>query len=277
MAAEIDTSSECNKLHPWTGASPQTEQGYYQQFDSLRKYIELCASEQLSFHAFPKIITDCQYTNTSDTTRYDRVREWCKSVLYLNTTEPDYFCADLGTIADTYLYGQWKIPNAALAIFEYLAQNPNCNSEGLQQVIKDNIRSRHDTYLTYKQFDSNAVEDTILPTMKQLGLDSLLALHGSASVPFSLPPTYLSSFTSIPNPFIDETNLRFTLNRLAYLTIAIYDELGRPVWGDGSGRTFEVGEHEISIDGKSLLIGSFYARIATGFGEVKTVKLVHVK
>ena len=31
------------------------------------------------------------------------------------------------------------------------------------------------------------------------------------------------------------------------------------------------------IDGKNLPSGTLYARISTGFGEVKTVKLVHDK
>ncbi len=276
MAVLIDTTSECATLRPWRGVSPQTEQDYAQQYDSLRKYIELCAIEQLSFHAFTSLISDCQYTNITDTTRFDRFREWCKSVLYLNTTESDYFCADLEAIATTYFYGKWKIPNAALAIFEYLANNHNCNSEGLQQEIKDNIRSRHDTWKTLHDGGDTTAEDTVLPSLEKLGLGFLLKqdVHGPVS---PLPSQYLTSFTASQNPFKGETKLRFTLNRMAYITIDIFDELGRPYYGNGDGRTFEAGDQEVPIDGRSLPSGSLYARISTGFGEVKTVKLVHEK
>ncbi|MBS1904774.1 MAG: T9SS type A sorting domain-containing protein [Bacteroidetes bacterium] len=86
---------------------------------------------------------------------------------------------------------------------------------------------------------------------------------------------FLSSFTGSPNPFTKETELTYVLNRMTYVTVAIYDELGRMVWGDGKGRSLDAGTHTIDIDGASLPSGTLYARISTGFGEVKTVKLVH--
>ncbi|MDP4221601.1 MAG: T9SS type A sorting domain-containing protein, partial [Bacteroidota bacterium] len=85
----------------------------------------------------------------------------------------------------------------------------------------------------------------------------------------------LASFTSSPNPFIKQTALQFTLTRMTYITIAVYDELGRLVWGDGKGSSLSAGTHSILIDGSSLPQGTVYARISTGFGEVRTVKLVH--
>ena len=33
--------------------------------------------------------------------------------------------------------------------------------------------------------------------------------------------------------------------------------------------------HRVYLDGNSLPSGTLYGRISTGFGEVKTVKLVH--
>ncbi|HET9136153.1 MAG TPA: hypothetical protein VFO76_05905 [Candidatus Kapabacteria bacterium] len=85
---------------------------------------------------------------------------------------------------------------------------------------------------------------------------------------------FLSSLESFPNPFKKETHLRFHLNRMAYTTIGIYDVLGHQVLGDGKGKSLEAGDHEVVVDGSLLPDGSIYARIETGFGEVKTVKLV---
>jgi hypothetical protein len=64
---------------------------------------------------------------------------------------------------------------------------------------------------------------------------------------------------------------------MTYTTIAVYDVLGRLVWGDGRGSSLEAGEHSIHLDATNFPSGTLYARIATGFGEVKTVKLVHEK
>jgi hypothetical protein len=64
---------------------------------------------------------------------------------------------------------------------------------------------------------------------------------------------------------------------MAYIQLAIYDVIGRLVWGDGRGSSLEAGEHTVHIDGTKLLSGTLYARISTGFGEVRTVKLVHEK
>ena len=86
----------------------------------------------------------------------------------------------------------------------------------------------------------------------------------------------INSFITRPNPFTTEANLDFTLSGNAYVQLAIYDELGRLVWGDGEGSSSEKGEHSIYIDGRSLPGGTLYARISTGFGQVKTLKLVHV-
>ncbi len=99
---------------------------------------------------------------------------------------------------------------------------------------------------------------------------------GVSSRTKSLSGASLLSFTSSPNPFVGQSSLEFILNRMSYVTLAIYDELGRSVRKYPSS-SLEAGIHDIQIDGSSLPGGTLYARIAAGFGEVKTVKLVHEK
>ncbi|MEP7233933.1 MAG: hypothetical protein ABI778_01435 [Ignavibacteriota bacterium] len=122
-----------------------------------------------------------------------------------------------------------------------------------------------------------------LPTLDSLGLDLLLKAGVTSSISL-LPSHCLGSFSASKNPFRNEMKLRFTLTRMAYITIDIFDELGKSYYGSaegspwrGTGRPFETGDHELVIDGGSLPSGTLYARISTGFGEVKTVKLVHEK
>ncbi|MFI5265093.1 MAG: T9SS type A sorting domain-containing protein, partial [Candidatus Kapaibacterium sp.] len=80
--------------------------------------------------------------------------------------------------------------------------------------------------------------------------------------------------TSNPNPFTADAKLRFELNRMSYVTIEVFDLLGNKVYGS-AGQSYEAGRYEIVLDGKTLPHGTLYARISTGFGEVKTVKLIH--
>ncbi|HET9137472.1 MAG TPA: hypothetical protein VFO76_12625 [Candidatus Kapabacteria bacterium] len=153
---------------------------------------------------------------------------------------------------------------------KYLLDNSNCTSPGLEDLYKNTLRSRHESWLSG---DTTKPEDTTIPSLDQIGLGALLH-HNSISPNIASSQIYLASFTSSPNPFKHETHLRFHLNRMAYTTIGIYDVLGHQVWGDGKGKSLEAGDHEVVVEGSLLPEGSLYARIETGFGEVRTVKLV---
>ena len=270
LAMQIDTSSECKILRAWGHYSAQNTDEYIRQYDSVRKYIELCANDEGSFHSFTTLSGDCYYYST-DTLRFERFRDWLISVLYLNTKDPSYFCADLGVIVGTYGYGKWNIPNAGLAIIKYLMDNPNCNSEGLRDEYNNTLRSRHDTWVS-RGSDPKVPEDTVLPSLDKLGLGFLL--KNTVTPATNLASQYLASFTSTPNPFKAETTLSFELNRMAYVTVEVFDPLGRKVWGDDHGYSLDKGLHLVHLDGAKLSSGSYYARISTGFGEVKTVKII---
>ena len=163
----------CANLRPWRSYSPQSSEEYSQQYDSLRKYIESCPNNEGSFHAFTKTTADVQEYLPYDTLRYDRYRDWLISVLYLNTTEPYYFCACVEAIAGTYVFGKAAIPNAWLAVVKYLLDNPICNQEGLKDSYNNTLRSRHDTWVS-RGSDPKVPEDTVLPSLDKLGLGLLL-------------------------------------------------------------------------------------------------------
>jgi hypothetical protein len=232
------------------------------QYDTLRLYIEHCAlSDPISYGYFEQINPAVRLMS-ADTNRFLAYRTWLISVLYLNTIQPEYFCACMGSIYSTFDWGDHKVVGG-LAIMDWLRKNHSeCWSGGMD--------------LEYSR-DSNAAAqggyDVInLPPLDSLGLGFLL--KSSTPSPTTVGGNYLASFTSSPNPFKNETHLRFHLNRMAYTTIGIYDVLGHQVWSDGKGHSLEAGDHEVVVDGSLLPEGSLYARIETGFGEVMTVKLV---
>jgi hypothetical protein len=265
----------CAHLKEWETANPQPGDWLVakEQYDTLRLYIERCANDNQAYFAFLHIGGAVQLYS-SDTNRFDLYRDWLISVLYLNTTDPVYFCACMYSIAGTYQFGKYNLPNARLAILIYLRNNPNCAGPGLDYDIQGIIDDRHHEWLIRHQAGDNSAEDTTLPSLDQIGLGFLLK-NSAPSPTAPLSSIYLASFTSSPNPFTAETKLRFALNRMSYVSIEVYDLLGNKVYGNASGRTYEAGSYEIALDGKTLPHGTLYARISTGFGEVKTVKLVH--
>jgi hypothetical protein len=231
----------------------------------LRTYISICAArDNQSYNVFAHL-DDAVQLISNDTNRYEEYRKWLLSVLYFAPQFPNYYCACLGSIAGTFKYGKYH-PLGYLAVMRFIERHTSCGDGSYNaEYAKDSAEL---AYSGYNTADSN------LPSLDSLGLGLLLHLNAVQS-PTTLSNIFLLSKTSNPNPFTKETTLKFTLNRMAYTTIAIYDELGRLVWGDGRGSSLEAGWHTVHIDGKDLPHGTLYARISTGFGEVKTVKLVH--
>ena len=264
----MDTIDTCAHLKEWEymSLSPTDSLLAKQVYDTLRLYIEKCAeSDQTSYQAFGHLDAAVELYNPNDTSRFTVYRDWLISVLYLNTTESAYFCNCLSSIAGTYQYSQF--PLAGLAILNYIRHISACYGKGLdKEFTKDSLLAFQEGY-----------DPTHLPPLDSLGLGFLLknAVHPSPASPLS--SQYLASFTSSPNPFKTETTLEFTLNRMTYITISVYDELGKLVWSGGKGSSLDAGTHTVQIDGAKLPSGTLYARISTGFGEVKTVKLVHEK
>ncbi len=254
----------CTHLKSWAGDQPQSAEEYKEQYDTLRLFIEKCAaSDSESWRVFTALDGSVQ-SYSSDTTRFDQYRTWLISILYLNTTNPEYFCRVINSIAGTYQYGKYR-HLGYLAVLNYFRENHQCGFDSAA-FAKDSILDVQRGY-----------DPTHLPSLDSMGLGFLLGNTGVTPTISGLGMQYLASFTSSPNPFIKKTTLEFTLNRMAYITLSVYDALGRLVWGDGRGSSLEAGTHDIQIDGSLLPSGTLYERIATGFGEVKTVKLIHEK
>jgi hypothetical protein len=270
----LDAPDSCKSLREWMAITPQSKDMYKMQYDTLRHYVESCAvlDNDFSYHAFSHLNSDVSYYDTDDTMRFNVYRDWLLSVVFLNPSNPGYYCACVKSMIYTYQYGPYNYTNAPLAVMKFLLDNPNCTSPGLEDLYKNTLKSRHESWLSG---DTTKPEDTTLPSLDQIGLGALL--HPNTASPSGNPsPIYLATFTSSPNPFKNETHLRFHLNRMAYTTLGIYDVLGHQVWGDGKGRSLDAGDHEVAVDGSQLPEGSLYARIETGFGEIRTVKLIKV-
>ncbi len=259
----IDT---CAHLRSWRNIDPQNDPDVAkQQYDTLRLYIEKCAAtDDDSWDVFNAIDGAVSLYATKDTLRFIQYRQWLISVFYLNTTNPAYFCACLGSIAGTYQYGKYPATLAGLAVLDYIRHDSNCYSPGLdKEFTKDSLSAYQ-----------HGLDPTHLPSLDSLDLGFLL--HTSkVEKRQSLSSAYFASAGSSANPFVDQTQLDFTLNRSSYITLSIFDELGHQVYGNGKGSSYQAGRHLIQIDGRDLPKGVLYVRLSNGFGETRTVKLIH--
>ncbi len=255
----------CARLKKWNSFSPSNTFEAQQQYDSLRYYVERCsASDTTNFLVFNSLNGAVVVLDSKDTLRYMRYREWLISVLYLNNTNFFYFCSCIYSIAGTYQYGKIDPTLATLGILDYMRKNhKECYGSAQERAFTQDSIEAH----------KEGNDPTHLPSLEDLGLGFLLT-HNSVSPSTVLPTIYLVSFTSSPNPFKTETTLTFELNRMAYVTVEVFDPLGRKVWGDDHGYSLDKGIHTVHLDGSKFSSGAYYARISTGFGEVKTLKLV---
>ena len=77
----------------------------------------------------------------------------------------------------------------------------------------------------------------------------------------------------LSNPFSDVLELKYILSNSAMVRMDVYDLLGRAVYSEGQAYKAE-GEYVLTLQSKGWSSGSYYVRLSSPSGEVKTVKVV---
>lgn len=85
--------------------------------------------------------------------------------------------------------------------------------------------------------------------------------------------TLLSTPYPYPNPASNETHVSVSLAESGYISTTIYDLLGREIEKTAS-TWMEKGEHSITLNTSNWASGSYYIRLSTPSGEIKTVKVI---
>jgi hypothetical protein len=89
------------------------------------------------------------------------------------------------------------------------------------------------------------------------------------------PPPPMALLESDANPFTGSTTLRYKVPRAAFVTLAVYDPLGRRVATLVADER-QAGSYAAQLDGQSLAGGIYLCRLSTGDYQ-DTVKLLHLK
>ena len=77
------------------------------------------------------------------------------------------------------------------------------------------------------------------------------------------PPQQFSLAQNYPNPFNPSTTIKFELPHSSWVSLTVYDVLGREVSVLMNERR-EVGVHEVRFDGSNLASGVYFYRIQAG-------------
>ncbi len=268
----------------WAGYFASENKEWRIAFDSLTQFIDSCPNNAFAPHAFAQISSAVAglYGMTGGDYRATFLN-WLESVLYLNTTNPEYFCADVEVMAqamplptDTSTGWQSRQVNTPLAIFRWLIQNTTCDTPALAQEYDHTRETQLEQWLNNTQLYKL---DTTLPPLDSIqpGLQELLEKHllyqGVSDRPVGMPDIMANASAS-PNPVSTGTVISFAMNKEAYVKIQLYDVLGKQLGASAFEGLFQPGNKSVPISLAGLPAGTYYARLQTAFGEVQTVKLV---
>lgn len=249
---------------------------YRKAYDTLRAYIETCYADPTSYRAFGTLDGANSNRDTANV-RYLEYREWLKSVLYLNTEVPKYWCADVGSILNTFNYIDPERGfdiNGIIAVIRFAEETGKCPTDTAEW-HKDLKRLREIQFEKWEdtaQVGSPEV-DTTIPTLEELGLEILRGPQGAVKLADAASPALISA-EAVRNPFTETTALRITLGRLAVVDVKVYDQMGRVVLTLTGDKVLDATTHELPIDATTWSKGTYYARVSTLSGDVQTVKLI---
>ncbi len=280
LAVQNDSSQYCDNLYI-TGYEANSNQQWQVAFDTLTRLVDSCPNNPNSFYAFEDISSAVVGLYGAGGGSYRATYlAWLESVLYSNTTNPEYFCACAEEIGgylpfpiDTLPGNTSRETNIALAVLYWLIHNTTCDTPALSQEYD---LSRQ-TQLDFWSNDPGAYKlDTTLPPLDSIqpGLKELLEKHFLYA---DVPENYvgiITNATANPNPTGEGTVISFGISKEAYVKIELFDILGHEVGSAGFESLFEPGNKSVPLSLAGLPSGTYFARILTAYGEAQSVKLV---
>jgi hypothetical protein len=192
-------------------------------------------------------------------------------------SDDDWFCEGVPFLAigyDSGPFGQTPNYRADRALYLYLMDNPRCAGNYINDSSEYGVLLATQYQIWTDSSAPGSSFDSSVPSLQDLGLDTLLAINAKAGVIFALPtPPIINSASVTENPFENSTSVALSIGREAYVTIGVYNVLGQQVPGAGYAGVFEQGSRTIPLDMTSAPSGAYYVRISTAGSEVQTLKL----
>ena len=278
MKTMSDDTDTCSVNFPIFVAELNSDGEARQGYDTMRYwYIPHCypianagaTAGALSGTANPTVLTTI-----------DSVLDYRNFIIHCLTLRNDdeWFCAFVANLVGTYrddssIYsGDYR---DSRAILQYLMNNPRCaasysgDSTEYWQLLITQYDIWEDTA------HGKAVFDSTVPTMQELGLDTVLEINAGEDIVYPVQTSTIILDARLEgNPTDADGMLWLSIGREAYLHIGVYDVLGRQVPNAGYQGTFEQDTREIPLGIANAPSGTYYVRIQTANNEMQTLKLV---
>ncbi|GEM_PF-2616668 len=295
------SDSSCGKLfalgYGLVGEGPASEPAGY---DTLRYFLEQCPYWNVGGHGGENAWTAFGYIGgaVSEWTaggpgRWPDFLVWLKKVLYLN---PDslWYCNDVGDMITALQENQ----SQKLAVCKYILGHHLCSDFEFDVLYNSSSRWKHQYWLDslkkYYQIhndygnifghwqDSIRVDTIVHPydstygTIDDYGLSILRGpQYGAVGPSAPVTSSALGAVRVQANPFDGELVVMITMSKEALVTTELRDLLGRAVPLERSRyRLLQMGDNTESFSTSNLPSGTYYLRVSTDGGEVKTVKVV---
>ena len=152
----------------------------------------------------------------------------------------------------------------------YITDIPNGEDSFYVQININNDDIAEGVYSINPTYDENPAEDDNPFSYKT----RVIYENESFQNPVSSIPLVYSLEQNYPNPFNPTTNLEFGISELGFVSLKIYDMLGKEV-KTLVNETKPAGRYIVSFDGSNLASGVYYYRIQAGdFVETKRMLLL---
>jgi hypothetical protein len=273
MSERVFDAKECYNLYD-KGVDYVIATLYAKAYDTLKYFIENCSPVDMYGRTAGigfSPLTNANAGRSTDLGRFAEHREWLKTVLFLSN-DSSYYCSAATAILATFSYYE-PINGADFkaeeSILRYIDSSGKC--PGFYKYHIDGIRKYYyDTYRdTCMDTSASPFDTTNFPSLEELDLTILYGPQGSVS---PVAEMRIGTLTASPNPFGENLELRYDLIKSAMVRIDVFDILGKTIYESPQGFK-EKGEHQLTIP-TQWTSGTYYIRLSTPTGEVKSVKVI---
>jgi hypothetical protein len=267
-------------------------------YDILKRFMEQCPTYMGGHYnsgvgavsMFPHITAAVSCWTAGGKERWPQYLEWLKSALYLNT-DTTWYCVDVQQM----LSAEQNNLDAGLAIVQYVISTKRCIDDSWVTRYVNGMKQKHQAWLDSLEVDFatkygfNAWQDSVInadtlahpfdstyASIDDYGLTILRGLQYASTVHYKdLPSTALLNVRVSENPFDATISVSVEMQREALVTMELRDMLGRQVPLEyGNYQLMPQGTETSTFATGDLPAGTYYLRVTTDLGEVRTLRLV---
>ena len=269
MTPQSSLSDSCSTAMGWAEIWIP-EQKWQLVFDTMHWYLQHCYDHANYDNAWQDFGAGSgQVTLRMPQDSLLQLRAWLLSERHLNPAD-GWYCDCIEALIVTWP-GDFRVE---LAILKFLIDNSRCSGNPRYGKAYSSVRGDQISVWADTAKDPNhSTFDSTLPSLHELGLDSLLQDAAVGTHYEAMGPQIIGSARVTANPFAEQTSVSLTVNREAYIRIEIFDLLGRKLQGAGSEGAFEPGTRDVPLNMNDEPPGAYYVRISTANNEVLMMKL----